>query len=69
MTPESIKAARIRLGESQRQFGRRFGVDQSTIQRWETNGPPDRGPARTLLDTVLPALALEPAAPTTEAAR
>jgi DNA-binding transcriptional regulator YiaG len=53
MSPESIKAMRERLGESQAIFGQRFGVDQSTIQRWETKGPPTRGPARMAIGRVL----------------
>jgi DNA-binding transcriptional regulator YiaG len=31
-----IKRARDRLGESQAAFAKRFGVNQSTIHRWET---------------------------------
>jgi len=40
-----IKEMRARLGESQVVFGARFGVDQSTVHRWETETPPKRGPA------------------------
>ena len=40
-----IKEMRTRLGESQVAFGARFGVDQSTVHRWETDTPPKRGPA------------------------
>jgi phage repressor protein C with HTH and peptisase S24 domain len=32
---QRIKAARNRLGENQTVFGRRFGVDQSTVSKWE----------------------------------
>lgn len=39
-----IKEMREALGESQAVFGARFGVDQSTVDRWE-NKPPKRGPA------------------------
>lgn len=39
-TGNDIKTARKQLGESQAAFGQRFGVDQSTIHRWEQNGPP-----------------------------
>lgn len=48
-----LKAARTRLEESQAEFGARFGVDQSTIHRWETDGPSDRGPARMLIERTL----------------
>ena len=37
-----IKAAREALKESQAAFAARFGVDQSTVHRWETRGPPKR---------------------------
>ena len=37
-TPDEIKAFRLSLGENQTQFAARFGVDQSTISRWETEG-------------------------------
>jgi DNA-binding transcriptional regulator YiaG len=40
-----IKEMRTQLGESQVVFGARFGVDQSTVHRWETETPPKRGPA------------------------
>lgn len=40
----TIKNARESVGETQNQFGERFGVDQSTIHRWETDGPPTKGP-------------------------
>lgn len=40
-----IKEMRVSLGESQVIFGARFGVDQSTVHRWETETPPKRGPA------------------------
>lgn len=32
---QRIKAARKHLGENQTVFGRRFGVDQSTVSKWE----------------------------------
>lgn len=34
------------LHESQTAFAERFGVDQSTVHRWETEGLPKRGAAR-----------------------
>ena len=48
-----IRALRERLGESQAAFGDRFGVDQSTIHRWETKGCPRRGPARRMIDDLV----------------
>jgi transcriptional regulator with XRE-family HTH domain len=34
--PKRLKAARRRLGLSQRELGRRFGIDPKTICKWET---------------------------------
>lgn len=48
-----IIAARHGLEESQAEFGRRFGVDQSTVHRWETLGPPKRGTARFAIEQFL----------------
>lgn len=53
ITPEMVKAARERLAESQAAFAERFGVDQSTVHRWETEGPPERGAAGKMLELVL----------------
>lgn len=53
VTGEEIKTARAALKESQEAFGERFGVDQSTIHRWETCGPPSRGPGRMAIERVL----------------
>lgn len=58
---EQIKQARKRLTESQAEFGKRFGVDQSTIHRWETSGPPINGPAPKLLAQLLVQLESEAA--------
>lgn len=41
--PKRLKAARRRLGLSQRELGRRFGIDPKTICKWETG----RGRRRT----------------------
>jgi DNA-binding transcriptional regulator YiaG len=48
-----LRALREQLGESQAAFGQRFGVDQSTVHRWETKGAPKRGPARLIIDRLL----------------
>lgn len=52
-TSEQIKAARTALGETQAAFAARFGVDQATIHRWETDGVPTRGTTRLAVETVL----------------
>jgi len=44
-----IKVTRRDLGETQAIFGERFGVDQATIHRWETKGPPVQGAAAVLI--------------------
>lgn len=41
------------LKESQARFGERFGVDQSTVHRWETEGLPDRGAARRAVEKMI----------------
>lgn len=53
VTAALIRAARERLRETQGQFAERFGVDQSTVHRWETDGPPVRGPGRKAIERVL----------------
>ena len=35
---EKIRAGRLRLGESEEAFGRRFGVTRATVQQWERPG-------------------------------
>jgi DNA-binding transcriptional regulator YiaG len=50
LDPQNIKALRESLGETQAQFGDRFGVDQSTVHRWETAGLPNGGAARTAVE-------------------
>lgn len=51
MGGDVIRRAREMVGESQAAFGARFDVDQSTVHRWETKGPPTRGPARRALES------------------
>ena len=34
--PEQIKEKRRALKENQKQFGKRFGVTQHTVSRWES---------------------------------
>lgn len=55
VTADDIRAARRALNESQSAFGARIGVDQCTVSRWETRGPPAQafiqdGLARALAD-------------------
>jgi len=50
MDAQLIREARERVGESQAAFGERFGVDQSTVHRWETQGPPRSGAARMAIE-------------------
>jgi transcriptional regulator with XRE-family HTH domain len=38
-----VKALRNDLGESQEAFGKRFGVTQTAVLRWEKGGAPKRG--------------------------
>jgi len=53
MTGAQIKKIREDRGETQVAFGAHFGVDQSTIHRWETNGITDRGVTRLAIERVL----------------
>lgn len=53
MDAQLIREAREQVGESQAVFGQRFGVDQSTVHRWETSGPPRTGAARKAIEREL----------------
>jgi DNA-binding transcriptional regulator YiaG len=48
----ALRKARERLGESQKQFAARIGINQATISRWEDEGP-HRGPAVLALRLIL----------------
>ena len=50
LLPADLKALRKHLGETQLIFAARFGVDQATIHRWETDGIPDVGAARVAVE-------------------
>ena len=52
---------RQRLGESQARFARRFGVNQTTISRWESGDLAITGIAEVAVDYVLAELSLQPA--------
>jgi len=43
ISSQQVIAARKSVRESQEAFAARFGVDQSTVHRWERVGVPDRG--------------------------
>ena len=58
-TSDELKAVRETLGDSQAAFAARFGVDQSTVHRWETKGPPKRGAAKILIDQLLEQVATQ----------
>jgi len=58
-TADDIRKARETVSESQSAFGARFGVDQSTIHRWETVGPPKRALVQ---NAIARALKLKPGA-------
>jgi DNA-binding transcriptional regulator YiaG len=62
VTSERIKSTRAKLGESQEVFGARFGVDQSTVHRWETAGVSDRGTTMLAVERVLSDIEAEEAA-------
>lgn len=53
ITKEALLDARKALHENQAEFGKRFGVGQNTIHRWETAGIPLRGAAYSLIERVL----------------
>jgi len=53
ITATLIRRAREARGESQAEFGKRFGVGQTTVSNWEMDGPPDRGAARVAIERVL----------------
>lgn len=46
------------LKESQTAFAERFGVDQSTVHRWEVDGLPERGAARHAVQKLVTELAM-----------
>jgi DNA-binding transcriptional regulator YiaG len=61
ITPETVRAARKTLGESQAAFAARFGVYQTTVHRWETAGPPSRGAAGKAIERLLEEIRALPA--------
>lgn len=57
VTAETIRTLRSGLKESQAVFAKRFGVHQSTVDRWETDGLPEGGPAVILMRQLIGAQA------------
>lgn len=53
ITAADIRAARARVGETQAQFGRRFGVSRWAISAWERHKLPPEGPALVLIGRIL----------------
>jgi transcriptional regulator with XRE-family HTH domain len=47
-----LKRIRLALNESQEVFGERFAVHQSTIARWESDGPKSSWSRKTVKDFV-----------------
>lgn len=46
----NILAIRTKLQMTRAQLAAAAGVDVSTVCRWEKKGPPNRGPARALIE-------------------
>ncbi len=51
-TPEEVRALRARLGMSQAQFARAFGLTIDTLQQYEQGRRRPSGPAATLLRVI-----------------
>ena len=60
ITSDRLLKARTALGETQTVFAARFGVDQSTIHRWESVGIPDRGTAAFAIEKVITEIEASP---------
>lgn len=56
ITGAQIKRARESVNETQAEFAKRFGVDQSAVSDWERRGPPPRGPGRKAIENELDGL-------------
>ena len=54
---EQLKDTRLRVGETQAQFSRRFPVDQSLYNRWETGRRNPSSAAQSLIERILAELA------------
>jgi putative transcriptional regulator len=52
MSPAYVRRVRERLGFTQAEFARRFGLRERTIQEWEQGRARPEGPARILLRVI-----------------
>lgn len=52
LSPEQVRALRARLGLSQTQFARRFGLSLDAVQQYEQGRRRPSGPAATLLRVI-----------------
>lgn len=53
ITSDDLKQTRLALGEDQETFASHFGVNQSTVHRWETLGIPTRGTSAIAVERVM----------------
>jgi len=49
LTGAEVRTLRVALNETRVKFAARFGVNVSTVSRWETRGAPKGGTARLML--------------------
>lgn len=68
LTGDRLREIRHERRETQAEFAKHFEVDQSTIARWENEGPPTDGPFRRLLELGLEKLGIIAEAPSTATA-
>ena len=52
MEPVDVKAIRAKLGMSQEEFAKTFGLNVTALRDWEQQRRMPRGPARTLLKII-----------------
>lgn len=48
----TIRKLRERVGESQTEFAKRFGIRQASLSRWELDQSPVKGPAAELFKRI-----------------
>lgn len=53
MTPAALKAARTRLGFTQRSLAARLGVSRRTVIRYEAGDRPVPGPVKGMIEMLL----------------
>ena len=61
VTAKQIRTTRERMGETHKQFARRFGVARTTIYNWENEkrGPPQTSYAQQFITEKLAGMAFE----------